>query len=112
MTSKKKDNVEERSEEDRVPLEKELPPADFLALISLFQLPALQFLGELNGPSSEQKQEIHPEMAKYYIDCLSILDEKTRGNLEDEEKKALDNVLVQLRLIYVKKAPRGGTEGS
>ncbi len=112
MTGEKKDNVEERSEEDRTMSGMELPQANFLALISLFQLPALQFLGELNDPSSEEKQEIHPQMAKYYIDCLSILDEKTKGNLEDDEKKALDNVLVQLRLLYVKKAPRGGTEGS
>ena len=92
-------------------LDGEVPPADFFTILATFQLPAMQFLGEVRDPTSE-KIEVHPSLAKYYIDCLAVLDEKTRGNLQDEEKKALDNVLTQLRLLYVKNAPGGQKEGS
>jgi len=92
-------------------LTQEIPPANFYALVTTFQIPAMQFLGELKDPSSE-KVEVHPSLAKYYIDCLAILDEKTRGNLSEEESKILDSVLMQLRLSYVKVAPGGKPEGS
>ena len=96
--------------EDRL-LGRDIPPANFYALVTTFQIPAMQFLGELKDPSTE-KVDVHPSLAKYYIDCLSILDEKTRGNLTEEEKKTLDGVLTQLRLSYVKVAPGGEGEKS
>jgi hypothetical protein len=41
------------------------------------------------------------EIAKHYIDMLEVLDTKTAGNLEAEEKKLLDTTLHQLRMAYV-----------
>ncbi len=92
-------------------LNQEIPPANFYALVTTFQIPAMQFLGELKDPSTDEV-EVHPSLAKYYIDCLAILDEKTRGNLSEEESKILDNVLMQLRLSYVKAAPGDKSGGS
>ena len=50
-------------------------------------------------------------MAKQTIDILSMLEEKTAGNLNNEEKNLLKNILYDLRLMYVKRegiiAPRG-----
>lgn len=105
------DREEDTDDSKESLLNQEIPPANFYALVTTFQIPAMQFLGELKDPSSD-KVEVHPSLAKYYIDCLSILDEKTRGNLSEEESKILDNVLMQLRLSYVKVAPDDKSEGS
>jgi hypothetical protein len=39
--------------------------------------------------------------AKYNIDLLGILREKTRGNLSQEEEQALEGILYELRMNYV-----------
>jgi hypothetical protein len=39
---------------------------------------------------------------------LSVLEEKTKGNLSEEEKKLLDNALYETRLQYVQMAQRLG----
>jgi hypothetical protein len=41
-------------------------------------------------------------MAKQTIDILSMLEEKTTGNLSPDEKGMLQNVLYDLRIMYVK----------
>jgi len=100
----------EESVEEQL-LNREIPPANFYSLVTTFQISALQFLGELKDPSSEETL-LHPPLAKYYIDCLGILDEKTKGNLSEDESKALDNVITQLRLLYVKASAEDGQEES
>ena len=44
------------------------------------------------------------ELAKYNIDMLETLEEKTKGNLTEEEKKVLENTLSQVRMAYVQVA--------
>jgi hypothetical protein len=51
-----------------------------------------------------QKKEPDLEMAKYNIDMLETIEEKTKGNLSEEEKKVLENMLSQVRMAYVKVA--------
>jgi hypothetical protein len=41
-------------------------------------------------------------MAKQTIDILSMLEEKTAGNLPKDEEDLLKNILYDLRIIYVK----------
>jgi hypothetical protein len=41
-------------------------------------------------------------MAKQTIDILSMLQEKTTGNLSEEEENLLKNILYDLRIMYVK----------
>ena len=41
-------------------------------------------------------------MAKQTIDILSMLEEKTKGNLTDDEENLLKNMLYDLRILYVK----------
>ena len=47
-------------------------------------------------------------MAKHQIDLLEILEKKTAGNLDEEEKKVLGGVLYELRMQYVEvvRAPK------
>jgi hypothetical protein len=45
-------------------------------------------------------------MAKHQIDVLAVLEEKTRGNLSDDEKRILDTALYETRMRYVSVASR------
>ena len=50
-------------------------------------------------------------MAKHAIDLLTVLEEKTKGNLSSEEDQILESLLFDLRLRYVealKASPAGG----
>lgn len=80
-----------------------LPEGDFAALVSMLVTQALFALGLLEVESHEgQKKEPDLEMAKYNIDMLETIEEKTKGNLSEEEKKVLESTLSQVRMAYVK----------
>jgi len=97
-------NERDAAEEERKASEEflrgEVPPATFMGIVGMYQGLAQQMLQALSDSASPMK--IHPSHAKYYIDCLSILDEKAGGNLDEEERRALDSVLAALRLAYVR----------
>jgi predicted nucleotide-binding protein len=78
----------------------------FLQLILMFQTAALQQMGKLANPLT-QKVEKDLEQAKFSIDILGMLEEKTRGNLSEEEKKFLDHVLYELRMNYLDESKEG-----
>lgn len=78
-----------------------LPPGDFAALISMLVTQAFFALGLIHVEGQEEK-EPDLEMARYNIDMLSTLEEKTKGNLSEEEEKVLQNTLSQVRMAYVK----------
>ena len=42
-------------------------------------------------------------LAKQTIDIIAMLEAKTRGNLEDDEKRLLTHILYELRMLYVKR---------
>jgi hypothetical protein len=78
-----------------------LPPGDFAALISMLVTQAFFALGLIHVEGQEEK-EPDLEMARYNIDMLSTLEEKTKGNLSEEEDKVLQSTLSQVRMAYVK----------
>ena len=80
-----------------------LPKGNFAALISMLTTQALFALGLLQVKGQEKK-EPNLEMAKYNIDMLETLEEKTQGNLTKEEETVLANTLNELRMGYVKVA--------
>jgi hypothetical protein len=79
----------------------ELPKGDFAGLISMLFTQTLFSLGFIQVKGGGQRD---PDLAlsKFNIDMLEMLEEKTRGNLSDEEKKTLENTLNELRMAYVK----------
>ena len=89
------------------PREKEggyaLPPVDFSGLILSLSHAALMHLGQIPDPHTGQTHEDH-EMARHSIDTISMLQEKTKGNLTPDEQKLTDNVLTELRLAFVRLA--------
>ncbi len=79
-----------------------LPKGNFAALVSMLVTQALFALGLLEVKGQEgQAKEPDLELAKYNIDMLETLEEKTKGNLTEEEKKVLENTLSQVRMAYV-----------
>ncbi len=78
-----------------------LPQGNLAALISMLTTQALFALGLLHVKGQE-KREPDLELAKYNIDMLETLEEKTKGNLSQEEEAVLSNTLNELRMGYVK----------
>jgi hypothetical protein len=90
-----------------------LPPASFPMLISMFSTQAMVSLGLMPNPLTG-KAEPELILAKHYIDLLSVLEEKTVGNLEAQEKRMLGDSLHELRMLYVQqtRAASGDQSGS
>jgi hypothetical protein len=80
-----------------------LPEVNFTSLIFSLSSSALLHFGEIPDPQTGKKQVDMP-LAKHAIDTIAMLKEKTKGNLTEEEQKFLDNVLTDLRWLYVKGA--------
>jgi hypothetical protein len=80
---------------------KELEPLDFSTFILSLSTSVLMNLGLVENPMTG-KTEKEPAVARQTIELITLLKEKTRGNLTDEETKLMDNVLHELRLWYVK----------
>ena len=85
--------------------ENELPPIDFIAFISSLAATALLHLGE-RLTTEQPKDETDLPAAKQMIDLLELLKVKTKGNLEPRESEALENLLYNLRVRYLKEAGR------
>jgi len=77
-----------------------LPPADFATLVLSLGSSAVMYLGHEDGPDGKKTQRNLP-MAKHAIDLLTVLEEKTKGNLSSEEDQILESLLFDLRLRYV-----------
>jgi hypothetical protein len=87
-----------------------LPPGSFATLVSMLTTQALFALG-LIRVRGEEPHEPDLEMARYNIDILDMLSEKTKGNLTPEEQQMLKNTLSDLRMGFVTVANQlGGQE--
>ena len=81
--------------------EKEELEMDFSGFILSLNASALIHLGEIPDPHSK-KREVNIPAAKHTITILEILAEKTEGNLSEEEKQLLDDMIYNIRMKYVK----------
>lgn len=78
-----------------------MPEMNFATFIFSLNSSALVHLGALSDPITG-KFEKKLRVAKQTIDILGMLEEKTKGNLTDEEGNMLRNILQELRLKYIK----------
>jgi hypothetical protein len=76
---------------------------DFYTFILSLAASAFVHLGDAPHPETS-KTEPNLLLAKQTIDILGMLQEKTRGNLTQEEEGFLENLLSDLRLKYVAKS--------
>ncbi|MCP3926735.1 MAG: DUF1844 domain-containing protein [Desulfobacterales bacterium] len=78
-----------------------MPEIDFSTFIFSLNTSVLMHLGVISQPGSDKKN-IDLLSAKQTIDIMSMIQEKTKGNLTEEEAKLLINLLHELRMRYVK----------
>jgi len=72
----------------------------FVQLVLMFQTAAMQQMGKIQNPFTK-KVERDLNQAKFSIDMLEMIQQKTKNNLSENEKKFLDHVLFELRMNYV-----------
>ncbi len=108
MPEEKKDDPQDAQAQGKPAEDKELsfeeavesPEAKFTILVSSLATQVLVSLGQIENPLSKKK-EVDLRGAKFSIDLLQMLADKTRGNLSDVEKRYLEGVLYQLRMGFV-----------
>ncbi|UCC66723.1 MAG: DUF1844 domain-containing protein [Deltaproteobacteria bacterium] len=96
---KPQEKRQERKEEAEKP--PPLPEATFSTFIYSLSTSALIHLGEIPEPTTQKMAKNIP-LAKQTIDILGFLQEKTKGNLTQEEEHLLNSILYDLRMRYVK----------
>lgn len=74
--------------------------ASFMQFVGGMAVQTLVHLGRMSNPMTGETKADLPN-AKYSIDILGILQEKTKGNLSPEEGEHLSNILRDLRMEYV-----------
>jgi hypothetical protein len=97
-----KESVEKEKNVPKEPGEFVPPEAEFKFFITTLSLQASIALGHMANPASG-KTEPDPAQAKFLIDTLGMLQEKTKGNLTQEETDLLENLLYELRVAYLAK---------
>lgn len=95
------DTKPEATGEESVDSGEPLPEINFATFIFSLNSSALVHLGVIEDPASAQKQK-SLQLAKQTIDIIGMLEEKTRGNLEEDEEKLIKNILHDLRMMYVR----------
>ena len=80
-----------------------LPELDFAMFVLSLTHSAWVHLGDAPNPADGQR-ETNLAMARQTIDLLSLLQEKTRGNLSGDEERVLIQALYDLRMRYVEVA--------
>jgi hypothetical protein len=79
---------------------KEVPPMDFISFVMSLANTAIVQMGLAQSPETGEPMK-DLAGAKQLIDIIGLLEEKTKGNLNEEEKKILTDTLFQLRMAYV-----------
>ena len=77
------------------------PPASFSVLVTTLATQVMVTLGQFPAPEGNEEIKPEPKIARHLIDTLAVLEEKTKGNLTDEESGMLTQVLHELRMLYV-----------
>ena len=80
----------------------ERPPIDFPSYVLGYYTQGLVLLGEVPNPYTNKKEE-DVESARNIVDILTMLEEKTKGNLSSEENQLLGAVLYELRMKFMSK---------
>lgn len=83
--------------------------AQFIEFVMMQVQNASLFLGLIPNPQTG-KPELSLPIAKMFIDQLEMIQEKTRGNLSQEEEKILRNAVSQLQMAYVQASKEGAAE--
>lgn len=78
----------------------QIPEASFPLMISMFTTQAMGALGLIPNPITGE-MDFQPELARHYIEMLAVLEEKTKGNLDENEANLMETSLHELRIMFV-----------
>src|SRR5437588_8311787 len=84
----------------------------FIEFVIMHAQNAALFLGQIPNPKTGEP-EVNLDLARMFIDQLAMIQEKTRGNLTNEEATVLRNALSNLQMAYVevsRETPKGATQ--
>ena len=77
-----------------------MPEVTFSTFVMSLNTSALYHLGELADPETGGRV-VNFELARHAIDTLVVLEQKTKGNLTEEENELLKNILYDVKLRFV-----------
>ncbi len=89
---------------DELEREYPIPPPTFEFLVLRMVTEAQMFLGLLHFGEEKDRAKPNLKAAQHSIDLLAMLAAKTRGNLDLDESRLLENSLTELRFRYVQVA--------
>lgn len=82
---------------------------NFFSVVQMFQMQAMMSLGKLMNPTTGTIDR-NLEHARFCIDVLSVLEEKTKNNLTADEQRLLTNVLQDLRMNFITEKDKDAKE--
>ncbi len=100
-----REEFEEASQKNREEGQAAFPEVTLSTFVFSLSSSALVHLGEIPEPES-QVVRVDLPMAKQVIDTLGMLQQKTQGNLDQDEDRLLKSVLYDLRMRYIQKSGR------
>ena len=92
--------------------QQKIPEASITTLTNQLATQAMMSLGGMADPNSGGQVMVDPVAAKYYIDTLVLIKEKTEGNLSEEESKLLEQVAGELQMAFVTVMKHLETQGA
>ncbi len=95
----------EKEEADRLAHEQEesleIPEPSLAEVVQMIAIQATMALGGVKDPQTGQPIPPHMPLAKHYIDLLELLQTKTVGKVDEQERMIIDGTLQELRMIFV-----------
>jgi len=99
---REQEKLEKKLEEKRAE-RPELPAPDFVHFVSGIAAQTLMQMGEIENPFAGEKR-VDLQSARYSIEVIAMIEEKTKGNLTPDEERYLKAALHDLRMRYVEAA--------
>jgi len=81
---------------------------NFTAFVISLASSAAIHLGDMPSPDTGMTEPPNLDGATQMIEILSLLEQKTKGNLTAEERQVLEQVLYELRMRFVQVSSAGG----
>lgn len=118
QAEKEKLAEEESKAQEASPAGRAMPEPSFASLVDMLAMQAVMYLGGVADPKTGQAI-FDPIYARHMIELLAVLEEKTKGNLTEQEAADLAGVLRELRarfveiarLVEAQQAAQGGAGG-
>ena len=105
-TGEKSENISPEKDDRASTQDEYFPEVTFSSFVLSLSTTVMYHLGDFPDPTTK-KAERNLAAAKQTIDMLSMLRNKTTGNLDTDEKQLLEGILYELMIRYVKEKDAG-----